>query len=74
MHWSFLFGGDWSFSSDSKWLISPDANNENGNYNVDTYYDLYWMKSYYCKMENNTKDMGIRDFNFSLYRAGKYVK
>lgn len=26
MHWSFLFGGDWSFSSDSKWLISPDAN------------------------------------------------
>lgn len=47
---------------------------ENGSYNADDFYDLYWMKNYYCKMEYRTKGMGIRDFNFSLYRAGKYVK
>ena len=55
-------------------MLEKTSVDENGNYNVDTYYDLYWIKNYYCRTEKNTKDMGIRDFNFSLYRAGKYVK
>lgn len=62
------------------WLVSVEnmlektSVNENGTYNANDYYDLYWINSYYYKMENRTKEMGIRDFNFSLYQAGKYVK
>lgn len=55
-------------------MLEKTAPDENGSYNADTFYDSYWMKSYYSKMEYRTKDMGIRDFNFSRYRAGKYVK
>lgn len=55
-------------------MLEKTAPDENGSYSADTFYDSYWMKSYYCKMEYRTKDMGIRDFNFSLYRAGKYMK
>ena len=55
-------------------MLEKTAVDENGNYNADYYHELYWMKSYYCKMKNRTRGMGIRDFNFSLYRAGKYLK
>ena len=55
-------------------MLKKTSVDEDGNYNTDDYYKLYWMKSYYCKMENQTKEMGIRNFNFSRYRAGKYVK
>lgn len=55
-------------------MLEKTAPDENGSYNADTFYDSYWMKSYYNRMEYRTKDLGIRNFNFSLYRAGKYVK
>lgn len=38
------------------------------------YYDQYWIKDFYLRMEAQTEDMGIRDFNFSRYAAGKYIK
>lgn len=38
------------------------------------YLDAYWMRDFYCKMEDDTFGMGIRDFNFSLYKAKKYIK
>lgn len=55
-------------------MLEKTKTDENGSYNADDFYNFYWMKSYYCKMEYRTKGMGIRDFNFSRYRAGKYVK
>lgn len=55
-------------------MLEKTSVDENGYYTYPDYLDYYWMKSYYCKMEDCTKGMGIRDFNFSLYRAGKYVK
>lgn len=55
-------------------MLEKTATDENGSYDYDTFYDYQWMRSYYNKMEYRTKDMGIRDFNFSRYRAGKYVK
>lgn len=55
-------------------MLEKTSVDKDGNYDVDSYYEFYWLKSYYCKMEYRTKDMGIRDFNFSLYRAEKYVK
>lgn len=67
-------------SSTNPYLISVDdmlekaAVDKNGNYNDDYYHEHYWINSYYCKMEYRTREMGIRDFNFSLYRAGKYLK
>ena len=38
------------------------------------YFDAYWMRDFYCKMETDTRGMGIRDFNFSLYKAKKYIE
>jgi len=67
-------------SSANPYLVSVDdmlektAVDKNGNYNDDYYHELYWIKSYYCKMEYRARGMGIRDFNFSLYQAGKYLK
>ena len=55
-------------------MLEKTSVDENGYYTYPDYLDYYWMKSYYFKMEDCTKGMGIRDFNFSLYRAGKYVK
>jgi len=55
-------------------MLEKTSVDKDGNYNADYYYKLHWLKSYYCKMEDRTKGMGIRDFNFSLYRAGKYVE
>lgn len=55
-------------------MLKRTAVDEMGNYNADHYYESYWMKSFYCKVEDHTKNMGIRDFNFSRYRAGKYIK
>lgn len=54
-------------------MLEKTAIHKDGNYNTDYYYK-HWMKSYYCKMEDHTRNIGIRNFNFSLYRAGKYVK
>lgn len=54
-------------------MLEKTAVDENGNYNADYYYDLYWLKSFYCKMEDDTRNMGIRNFNFSRYRAVKYL-
>ncbi len=45
-----------------------------GEFDYEYYDKRYWIKNYYCKIQNQTKDMGIRDFNFSRYAAGKYVK
>lgn len=55
-------------------MLEKTAPDENGSYNADTFYDSYWMKSYYSKMEYRTKDLGLRNFNFSLYRAEKYMR
>ena len=55
-------------------MLKKTSFDEYGNYDEDYYYDFYWIKSYYNKMENNTKNIGIRNFNFSLYKAGKYMK
>lgn len=41
----------------------------------DDYYDSYWMKVFYCKMEDDTRfSTGIRNFNFSLNQAKKYME
>lgn len=55
-------------------VLEKTSIDEYGNYDADYYYDLYWIKSYYCKMENRTEFLGIRNFNFSLYNAKKYLK
>lgn len=55
-------------------MLEKTAADKNGSYNADYYYELYWLKSYYCKIENHTENMGIRDFNFSLHLAEKYIQ
>lgn len=40
----------------------------------DDYSRSYWMRSFYCKIEDDTRGLGIRNFNFSLYRAKKYIE
>lgn len=55
-------------------MLEKTAVDKYGNCNTDYYYDFYWMKSFYCKMEYQTGNTGIRDFNFSRYRAGKYIR
>ncbi len=55
-------------------MLEKTAIDKNGSYNADYYYDLYWMKSFYCKVERGTGGMGIRDFNFSLYKAKKCIE
>ncbi len=40
----------------------------------DDYSRSYWMRSFYCKMEDDTRGLEIRNFNFSLYRAQKYLE
>lgn len=55
-------------------MLKKTSVNENGSYDMDHYYDLYWIKEYYSKIENDTKNLGIRNFNFSLYQAQKYMK
>lgn len=55
-------------------MLEKTATDENGSYDYDTFYDSYWMRSYYNRMEYRTKDIGIRNFNFSLYQAEKYMK
>lgn len=55
-------------------MLERTAPDENGSYNADTFYNSYWMKSYYSKMEYRTKDLGMRNFNFSLYRTNRYIK
>lgn len=32
-----------------------------------------WIYDYYCKIKNKSKEMHIRNFNFSVYTAGKYL-
>ncbi len=46
---------------------------DNGNFDADYYYDWHWMRRYYCGIEKDTRLMGIRTFNFSLYKAEKYL-
>ena len=36
--------------------------------------ELSWLHSYYYKMERLSDKMHIRNFNFSIYTAGKYVE
>ncbi|MDE6212926.1 MAG: DUF4173 domain-containing protein, partial [Lachnospiraceae bacterium] len=50
-------------------LVEP----ENADYD-NTYYDLYWIRRHYYKTEELTKNMHFRNFNFSLYRAQKYIE
>ena len=38
-----------------------------------TYDELSWLRRYYYKIEDLSEDMHIRNFNFSIYRAGKYI-
>ncbi len=54
-------------------MLEKTSLDEYGNYDTEYYYELYWIKSYYCKIEYRTKSLGIRNFNFSLYRAHKYL-
>lgn len=63
--------------SSNPYLISvEDMLEKTADYTKDyeNYYNNYWMKSYYDKMEYRTEGIGVRNFNFSLYRAGKYIK
>lgn len=53
-------------------MLEKTAYKTSGNYD-DDYYDLYWMKRFYCKMEDETRFLGIRNFNFSLHNAKKYI-
>ena len=41
-------------------MLKKTSVDEDGNYNTDDYYKLYWMKSYYCKMENLHKGRQAR--------------
>ena len=50
-------------------LVEP----ENADFD-NTYYDLYWIRRHYYKTEDLTKNMNLRSFNFSLYRAKKYIE
>ncbi len=54
-------------------MLEKTAFNEEDSYNADTFYDSFWIKSYYSKMEYRTKDLGMRNFNFSLYWAKNYI-
>lgn len=38
------------------------------------YYDLYWIRTCYSRTKELTKSMNFRSFNFSLYRAQKYIE
>ena len=40
----------------------------------DTYNELYWIRRHYYKIEDLTKNMHLRNFNFSLYRAKKCIE
>lgn len=55
-------------------MLEKTSIDEYGNYDADYYYDLYWIKNYYYKMEECTEFLGIRNFNFSLHNAKKYVQ
>lgn len=57
-----------------KTAYDPNISNVRSRDYDDDYYDSYWMKSFYCKMEDDTRGMGIRTFNFSLYQAKKYME
>lgn len=50
-------------------LVEPD-NTDSDN----TYYNLYWIRRHYYKTEDLSKNMHLRNFNFSLYRAQKYIE
>ncbi|MCM1267289.1 MAG: DUF4173 domain-containing protein [Bacteroidales bacterium] len=39
----------------------------------ENFYNNYWMKIYYDKTAYRTEGIGLRNFNFSLYRAGKLL-
>lgn len=55
-------------------MLEKTSVDQYGNYNTDDYYENYWMKKFYCDMEDDTRFLGgIRNFNFSLYRAKKYL-
>ena len=66
-------------------ILNPDINldftdiqealvvSENTAYD-DTYYDLYWIRRHYYNIEDLTKNMHFRNFNFSLYKAQKYIE
>lgn len=55
-------------------MVQKTNVDDNGNFDADYYYDWHWMRSYYHKLENQTKSLGIRNFNFSLHKAAKYMK
>lgn len=55
-------------------ILEKTSIDEYGNYDADYYYDLYWMRDYYCKIEECTDFLGMRNFNFSLYKAKKYIQ
>lgn len=55
-------------------MLEKTAMDSNGSYNADYYYDQYWIKRYYSNIEECTKFLGMRNFNFSLYNAKKYVE
>ena len=40
----------------------------------DTYNKLKWLHNYYNKIDDLHEDMHVRNFNFSIYTAGKYIK
>ncbi|MDE7179017.1 MAG: DUF4173 domain-containing protein [Lachnospiraceae bacterium] len=38
------------------------------------YFDLYWIRTSYFETKELTQNMNFRSFNFSLYRAQKYIE
>lgn len=55
-------------------MLQKTSVDKYGNFDADYYYELYWIKDYYRKTEDCTRFSGIRNFNFSLYHAKKYLE
>lgn len=54
-------------------MLEKTAVDEDGHFVKDYCYDYTWIKCFYERMEEDTWAFGIRDFNFSLYQAKKYI-
>lgn len=50
-------------------LVKPENDAYDNNY-----YDLYWIRTCYLRAKELTKNMNFRNYNFSLYRAQKYIE
>ena len=54
--------------------LEDNADNRTENYDKDDILKEYsWLYKYYGKVKDLSNDMHIRNFNFSVYTAGKYI-